>query len=156
MNACARERHRHRSVGQCGCVRRFLLLGLTAAAFFLSGCGSSSPPSPRTTVVPNVVGMSANRAWLILFRDGLCVTRITTVVVVAPSSRGSDHIVRQLPKAGARVSTPGAVTLVDEMRPSATGSATVTVTAPLVQTRGKGLDCPAPVQKWSVAFGRHS
>jgi hypothetical protein len=125
---------------------RFVLLALTGAVLVLSGCGSSSPPTPHTTHVPNVVGTSVGRAWAILFRDGFCVTKITTVLA-RPSSRGSDRIVRQLPKAGVRVSTPGTVTLVDQAHPSATGSATAT--APLVQTRGKGLDCPPPVETFS-------
>jgi PASTA domain len=129
---------------------RILPVGLTAAALFLSGCGgSSSPPNPHTTVVPNVVGTSFVRAWAILSRSGLCVTRVTTEWTTAGAS---DHIVRQLPKAGARVSTPGAVTLFDdihlsETHPSKTG--TETATAPLFTTTGGGPDCPAPVPKFS-------
>jgi beta-lactam-binding protein with PASTA domain len=126
---------------------RLKVASLMIASLLAAVLASCSPATPRTAVVPDVVGMSFGRAWAVLYQRGICVHDLTTKI---DGRTSNPHVVvrviRQTPRAGVRVAIPGSVSLTDES-PLEIGT-TTTVTGPLVTTRGKSsINCPLPIVK---------
>jgi hypothetical protein len=84
-----------------------------------SACDHSQrrdPTPPLLTQVPDVVGLSTDRAFDRLSAAGLC--EGTTYVLIDPSG-GGQRVVHQRPAAGTRVRIGAAVTLIVVQRHSA-------------------------------------
>lgn len=104
-------------------------LSTLALLVVVAGCGGGhGTTAPRFVTVPDVTGRTAKAAQVVLRKDELCIGEIT-VVKQKPRGRKPPVVLRQQPKAGARLPRASKIHLV-----VSAGGPTPTRNVPLQQS----------------------